>query len=475
MDIVLYFVLHQPLRIRPIIGYPLGATPSNPYELFNWDLNQVIFRRISEKVYTRASKILLDNLKMFKDFKITLSISGLAIELMEKWAPEALRILQDMVETERVELCAQTYYHSVTWLIDSEEFIEQIREHIAKIREVFGYIPKSAENTEFIYNNDVACTLAKLGFKTTVTEGIDWIKGFKGSNYVYEAYGCNIRVLLRNYRLSDDLAFRFNLRTWDQYPLTADKYASWLESSPGDVILIALDYETFGEHQPPESGIYEFLQWLPREVSKRSRLKFATLYEAALNNKPVGIIDIPPWSTISWADERDLSAWAGNEIQRIHLDMLKLLYYYAKALGGEYLRLWRLYSVSDHFYYQATKTGPAGEVHSYFNPYGSPYKAQIVYQQALLILSEYLKSRIKGEECKFLENFKAPPELCFYSLKTGVRACSFKELLELINEHRDLIEYHIREGHIDKWLRDVLLAGSLEEALSKCSQSSSKA
>lgn len=475
MDVVLFFEIHQPLRIAPLVDIPPGLNIEDPWSLFSWDLNERVFKRVAERVYTKASRILYRALKENPGFKFTVSASGIAVELMERWAPEALEILRQAVETERVELSAQTYYHSLAWLIDRGEFMEQVRDHVKLIEEIFGYTPTSAENTEFIYNNDVGCALYSMGFKAVVTEGVEWVPGFAGHNYVYENPLCGVRILLRNYRLSDDIGFRFSLRSWDQYPLTADKYASWLEASPGDLVLIAIDYETFGEHHWPETGIYEFIEWLPREVSKRPGLRFSTVTEAAQAHRPRGVYDVPPWSTISWADERDLSAWIGNEVQRMALETLKNLYSYAKALGGDSLKIWRLFSMSDHFYYQATKGGPAGEVHSYFNPYGSPYRAQATYIRALDVLARYLASRAREDLCSFLARFRAPDRYCYYftdrrGIYTGSRACSYWELVGAINSlPRDIVEYHISRGSIGEWLERVLLVrGGFDEIAKRC-------
>ncbi|MCX8196397.1 MAG: glycoside hydrolase family 57 protein [Acidilobaceae archaeon] len=462
MELVLFFEVHQPLRLKPTIAYPLGSQPSSLRELFEWELNKEVFRRVAERAYVKASRVLLEALQEHRDFRLTFSISGLAIEAMERWSPEALELFRKMVETERVELAAQTYYHSLAWLVDREEFAEQVREHAAKLEEVFGYSPTAAENTEFIYDNDLACALYNLGFRATVTEGAPWLRGFVGENRVYRAWGCEMRVLLRNYMLSDDVGFRFSLRSWDQYPLTADKYAAWIAFSPGEVVLVALDYETFGEHQREESGIYEFLRWLPKEAARRG-IRFSTLTEAALSHEPAGVIDVPPWAPVSWADERDLSAWVGNEAQRLHLQALRDLYYYAKTAGGGALRLWRLMSVSDHFYYQATKGGPAGEVHSYFNPYRSPYVAQLVYQRALVLLAEELRRAAREDICSFLKAFRAPERFCFYPSDPRLgRACSLAELAEGL-ERGGAWEEHLRKGHVEAWLRDVMLT-TLEEA-----------
>ncbi|MDT7888662.1 MAG: glycoside hydrolase family 57 protein [Desulfurococcales archaeon] len=480
MDIVLFFEIHQPLRIAPLVDIPPGIDIEDPASLFRWDLNERVFRRVSERVYIKASRILYKSLKENPGFRFTVSVSGIALELMERWAPEAIEILRMMAETERVEFSAQTYYHSLAWLIDREEFMEQVREHIKILDELLGYRPTSAENSEFIYNNDIGCTLASMGFKVVVTEGVERIQGFAGPNHVYENPLCSVKLLLRNYLLSDDIGFRFSLRTWDQYPLTVEKYASWLESSPGDLVFIAMDFETFGEHHWPETGIYEFLEWLPREILRRSGLRFSTVTEAATRNRVRGIYDVPPWSTISWADERDLSAWVGNEVQRISLETLKNLYSYARTLGGETLRIWRLYSMSDHFYYQATKVGPAGEVHGYFNPYRSPYRAQITYLRALDILARYIANSARKDICEFLKRFRAPDTYCFHftderGFYIGVKACSYEELLDFIESlPKSVIENHMARGDIDEWVRKILLVkGGLSDVEKKCGNRSS--
>ncbi|MDM7275624.1 MAG: alpha-amylase [Thermoprotei archaeon] len=474
MRTVLFFEVHQPLRIKPLASAPPGALLEGPEEVFNWDVNDLVFKRVSERVYIKASKVLLGALKENRDFKFTLSVSGITLEQLREKAPEALRLFEEMVESERVEFAAQTYYHSLAWLVDRGEFVEQVLEQAKLLEELLGYKPSSAENTEFIYNNDVGCTLSNMGFKAVVTEGVEWVQGFKGYNHVYTNPLCGIRILLRNYGLSDDLGFRFSLRDWDQHPLTASKYVSWLQASPGEVVMVALDYETFGEHQWPETGIYEFLEWLPREA-ERSGLVFSTVAEAASEVEPQGVYDVPPWSTISWADERDLSAWVGNDFQKAALEKLRTLYYYSKALGDRALRLWRLYSMSDHFYYQATKTGPAGEVHNYFNPYGSPYKAQVTYITALEAFSKWVVERARRNYCNFLSKFTAPEELCFYfktpgGSYTGFKACSMSELLESLQKAPgESIEYHEGRGDIERWAREVLLAREgFKAAASKC-------
>ncbi|AET32056.1 glycoside hydrolase family 57 protein [Pyrobaculum ferrireducens] len=453
MDVVFFFEVHQPRRLRPDLHRVFPRRPREE-EIFYEELDGHIFRRVSDRVYRKATKILIDASREIPGFKVTFSVSGLALEQFRRWAPDVLDLFRELASREVAEFVAQTYYHSLAWFVDRGEFREQVEMQVKAVEELIGYKPRAAENTEFIYNNDVACFLHSMGFSTVVTEGVEWVLGWRSPNYLYKSWGCGANVLVRNYRLSDDIGFRFGARWWDQWPLTADKYAAWLEATPGDVVLIAVDYETFGEHHWPESGIHEFLRWLPREIARRPRLRFATVSEAASRNTPRDVLEVPPWATISWADERDLSAWLGNELQRNAFALLTWLYPYARAIGGDVLRLWRLLSTSDHLYYQATKVGPAGEVHSYFSPYGSAYKAHDVYMAALSYLLLYIReawSRDAAERLVFTD------ERCFYG--GGVRICSLKELRQMDKSFK---ERH-RED-LFKWLVDVFMLRAEEAA-----------
>ncbi len=428
-DVVLFFEIHQPRRVRPDLHRVFPRLPRED-EIFYDELNNAIFTRVVEKCYARATEIIAEASREVP-VKVTFSISGLALEQFKKHAPGVLETLRQLASSGVAEFTAQTYYHSLAWFIDRDEFREQVEQQVEAVKELLGYRPWAVENTEFIYNNDIACFLHSMGFRTILTEGVDWVLGWRSPNYVYRAYNCDARVLVRNYRLSDDVGFRFGDRRWDQWPLTADKYAAWLEATPGDVIFIAMDYETFGEHHWPESGIHHFLKWLFREVAKRPRLRLSTVSEAAWRHPPRDIYDVPPWASISWADDRTLSAWLGNEMQRNAFALLTWLYPYAKALGGEALRLWRLLSTSDHFYYQATKTGPMGEVHSYFSPYTTAYKAHDVYIHALTSLVMYI-SKSWSREAAWRLVFN--DERCFHS--GGVRICSLKQLEEIDEEFK---------------------------------------
>jgi alpha-amylase len=446
VDVVLFFEVHQPRRIRPDLHRVMPRVPEER-EIFYGELDHAIFERVANKAYRRATRILVNAAREIPGFRVTFSISGVALEQFRRQAPDVLEMLRELAFREAAEFVAQTYYHSLAWFVDREEFEGQVKMQAETVEELLGYKPRAAENTEFIYNNDVACALYSLGFKTVLAEGVERVLGWRSPNYVYRAWGCDARVLLRNYRLSDDVGFRFGARWWDQWPLTADKYAAWLEATPGDVVLIAVDYETFGEHHWPESGIHEFLAWLPREIARRPRLTLATVSEAAWRNPPRDVLDVPPWGTISWADERDLSAWLGNELQQNAFKLLKWLYPYARALGGDVLRMWRELSCSDHFYYQATKTGPAGEVHAYFNPYGSAYRAHDAYMMAVTALAATIRERWSAEAA---ERLVLADERCFFG--GSVKICSLKEL--------KAADAAFRARHREdllKWLVDVFM------------------
>lgn len=455
--IVLFFELHQPLRLKKLSLYSPSNLPASLNEAIDAAGNSEILSRVVSRTYLAATKILYEASQKVKDLKVTMSISGILLEQLRKEHGEVIDLLRKLVDNGTLELAAQTYYHSLAWFIDKSEFEDQVKAQTDLVRETFGVNPSVAENTEFIYNNDIGCEFQRLGFKGVITEGVDWLLGWRSPNYVYQNPLCGIRLLLRNYRLSDDIGFRFSDRQWNEYPLTADKYASWVASTPGDLVVVALDYETFGEHHWPESGIHEFLRWLPVELSKRG-VKFLKASEA-VNLEPRGYLDVPPWSTISWADERDLSAWLGNGMQRKAFDVLRKYYYFARALGGDYLRSWRLLSVSDNLYYMATKPGNEGEVHRYFSYLGDPYDSFLTYSYALELLGLMIRNGLKESPCAVVK-VRLPDDLCFRFYNPGgtevAKVCSIPDLVSALGApHKDFINKAISEGYLDKWLQEV--------------------
>lgn len=288
----------------------------------------------------------------------------------QKWKPEVIESFKKLADTGCVEFLDQTFYHSLASLYSSEreEFKEQVKEHRELMETLFDQKPRVFENTEFLYNNSIADTLDELGYEAVYTEGAHRVLNWRSPHYVYESKNSEIRTLLRDYRLSDDIAFRFSNEDWQEYPLTADKYAEWLSSVSGDCINIFVDYETFGEHQYPETGIHDFLRWLPGEVIRHDDLNFVTPSELSKRN-PVGEIDVHDYDTVSWADAlRGTDAWLGNSMQQYCFEKLRELEPAVKEVGDEDLiKIWRLLQISDHLYYLYTGIGAPQEVHDYFS------------------------------------------------------------------------------------------------------------
>ncbi len=377
-NISLSFEVHQPHRLNR--GFPYHGG-----EYIDYELNHSTFNKISEKCYHPATETILDKLDEHKnEFKVSFSISGVFLEQCEMWDPDLLELFKNLTETANVEFLCQTYYHSLPSLYEiKDEFIAQVEMHFRTIRDLIGYTPTFFENSEFLYNNEIAELAKSLGFKGIFTEGIPRILGWRSPNYVYR-HGA-MPVLLRNYQLTDDIGFRFSSRSWEEYPLTADKYAAWLSNTQGDCINIFMDYETLGEHHWADTGIFEFLRYLPDEVLKYDHLSFLTPSEIVERCDPVGEINVGVFDTISWADlERDTSCWLGNEMQIACYEKLKRMEKKVKETKNqELIETWRRLGISDHLYYLFTSGGGPGEVHSYFSPYNSPIDAFVIYYSIL--------------------------------------------------------------------------------------------
>ncbi len=332
--------------------------------------------------------LLLSLIKSTKGaFKCSFSITGSALEQFEAYAPEVLDSFKALAATGSVEFLAETYSHSLASLTCEEEFTKDVKLHAAKIKELFGAKPTAFRNTELIYSDGIGEMVAKMGFKTILAEGARHVMGWKSTNFVYaNALNQKLRLLLRNYNLSDDIAFRFSNQGWDMYPLTADKYVDWLKNSElaqGEVINLFMDYETFGEHQKATTGIFDFMKNLPAKVLESGELEFATVSEASKKHQPVSVLHCP--HVMSWADEeRDVTAWLGNDLQNeAFAKIYSLRDKVAKLKNADFDFVWRFMQNSDHFYYMATKWLSDGDVHSYFNPYDSAYEAFINYMNVL--------------------------------------------------------------------------------------------
>jgi alpha-amylase len=396
--ICLYFQVHQPFRFRRYRFFDIG----NDHYYYDDYSNESILNNVANRCYLPANKIILDLIKEYGSrFKVTFSISGIALDQFELYAPEVIESFQKLAKTGFVEFLAETYSHSLSSLSDPDEFEKQVKDHSARIKSLFGKTPTVFRNTELIYSDEIGSQVANLGFKAMLTEGAKHVLGWKSPNYVYcNAINPRLKVLLRNYKLSDDIAFRFSNKTWNQYPLTAEKYVAWLNAidKKEQTVNVFMDYETFGEHQDSSTGIFEFLKALPGAVLSRSPFQFATASEVADGHQPVAAITAA--HPISWADEeRDITAWLGNELQQAAFRKLYSLAPQVYATDDAPIHLdWKNLQTGDHLYYMCTKVLSDGEVHKYFNPYDSPYDAFINYMNILSDFEYRLKGILKKED-----------------------------------------------------------------------------
>lgn len=381
-SICFYFQVHQPFRYRRYRFFDIG----NDHYYYDDYANESILRKVADRCYLPANKMMLELINKHKGkFKIAYSISGLAIEQFELYAPEVLDSFKALADTGCVEFLSETYAHSLVSLKNKDLFRKQIQEHDQLIEKYFGQKPTVFRNTELIYSDEIGEVIADMGYKAMITEGARHILGWKSPNYLYvNAINPRLKVLMRNYKLSDDLAFRFSNQGWNEFPLTAEKYVGWMKNMGKDEIFnIFLDYETFGEHLSAETGIFSFMEHLPDAVFKNSKITFAIPSEIATKFQPVSIVNVP--LPISWADEeRDLSAWLGNELQDEAFNKVyELADRMSRVTDSAMIKDWNYLQASDHFYYMCTKFFSDGEVHKYFNPYESPYEAFINYMNVL--------------------------------------------------------------------------------------------
>ena len=489
-DVVFMFEVHQPYRVERRFRERLseliargGRVTWEELEKLYFDdgLNRYVFRRAAERCYLPANQAILEGIERYKgqakEFKVAYSVSGLLLEQAERWYPEVVDSFKALADTGRVEFLDQTYYHSLAFLVSEEEFEYQVAQHRLLMQNMLGVRPTAVENTEFIYNNYVARVFARMGYRVVLTEGVERVLGWRSPNYVYRARDADIRVLMRNYRLSDDIGFRFGARWWSEYPLTADKYAAWLAATPGDVILIAVDYETFGEHFPAETGIFEFLRWLPGEILKWDNLYTVTPSEAAERNPPRDVLDVPEYNTISWADlERDLTAWLYNQMQWNAFNRLKNLWLAVRAYDSPRARrLWQLLSTSDHFYYMSTKGGGPGDVHMYFSPYGTSLEAYMYYSEVLGDFETRIYGELERDERARLRYawLRHVPHDKLFAFTTpsgetlGILAYNMFSLLEGVRRAPpEAIAHHHGRGDFARWIREVVGDGELAARVS---------
>ncbi|MHB8651827.1 MAG: glycoside hydrolase family 57 protein [Minisyncoccota bacterium] len=397
-SVCFYFQVHQPFRLKRYRIFDVG----NDRDYFNdkeeRDTNNArVFKKVATKCYLPANAVLLDLLHQHPEFKVSFSFSGVFLDQAVAFAPEVVDSFKALIATGRVEVLSETYHHSLAFLHSMDEFRAQVGLHRQKIQAIFGVTPRVFRNTELIYNNDIARAVEQMGYHGILAEGADHVLGWRSPNFLYRPCGTErIKVLLKNYRLSDDIAFRFSSREWAGWPLTAPKFAQWVSAvnGNGNLVNLFMDYETFGEHQWEDTGIFDFLRALPGEVLRHPDNNFVTPTEALERYDSVAELDVP--HHVSWADvERDLSAWLSNPIQHDAMRAVYALEDEVLATGDPHLvEDWRRLQTSDHFYYMCTKWFSDGDVHKYFNPYETPYEAFIAYMNVI----QDMKLRIAAQK-----------------------------------------------------------------------------
>jgi len=468
-EISFCFEVHQPLRLNKDFFW--GNSPLKEVVPDLWDFyfddaeNRRIFERVSDKCYLPANDVILECIREHENsdraFKVAYSFSGVFLDQCRRYRPEVLDSFVGLVDTGHVEVLEQTYYHSLSSLYeDKQEFYEQVKMHREAVWDAFGARPATFENTELIYNDEIARMVEGMGYRAIFTEGV-----VADPNFVYRPKGTGLALLLRNYQLTDDIGFRFSARSWPEYPLTADKYAAWLACTPGQCINIFCDYETFGEHQWADTGIFEFLRRLPGEMLRYENLRFATPGEIAGKIAPKEELSVVDY--VSWADlERNTSCWLGNGLQHACFLYQKRLEAPVKESGdGDLLKIWRTFGLSDHLYYIFTHGGGPGEVHSYFSPYGIPYDAAVTYFSVLCDLHFRLKKQIRLADSPFRfavgkDRFTGRVAWSLAGLKSAIEGADI-----------DSLEYHSQNGDMTSWAETSLGDESLAKRLSELQDS----
>jgi alpha-amylase len=448
-DICIGFEVHQPYRLNRFFVPDRKVRKKELEKLYFDEMNREVLDRVSQKCYIPATKIVLE--KLDEGFSCAFSISGTLLEQLEKWQPDALALFDQIARHRNAELLGQTYYHSIAGCFyDKSEFMEQVRMHADLMHDLFRIRPTFFENTEFTFNNAIAACVREMDYYGIFTEGVDRILGWRSPDYLYSCQ--DLPVLLRNVRLSDDIAFRFGNRSWDKYPLTADTYAGWLAGVPGDVVSIFIDFETFGEHFWQETGILDFLHSLPEEMAARG---VNTILPSQVPERFAvqDAIDVP--HTISWADiEKDASAWMGTDRQRLALSAIQKAKTYAVDKD-----IWRYLQTSDHFYYMASKYGTCGEVHAYFSHHG----ADDAFRTYMKVLADF-----ESRSIRFMKNKRSAktlrtltPEEAFWFAgpegSAGHAAYNLDQFLDLLPVvPADTVRFHQERGDFSTWAEQVL-------------------
>lgn len=385
--ICLYLHIHQPLRYREYSIFDVSNTSNYFEDNYNGrQSNERIFKKVAAKSYYPMLQLLLRKMREHPDFKVSFSITGTWLEQAERWTPDLIQIIREMVSSGQAEIVGETYYHSLAFFFDRAEFESQVDAHAAKIHQLLGCTPHAFRNTELAYNDELARWVESRGYRVVLAEGWDKILGWRSPNHVYRPAGCkSLKLLLKNYRLSDDIAFRFSNRAWSEWPLTVPKYQAWLNDDclRGNLINLFMDFETFGEHQWQDTGIFDFIGSLIDSWLSAYENRFVTVSEAANLEAPVGEISMP--ATVTWADtERDLSAWLSNAMQQSAMRDLYALRDRIISTGDmQLISDWRHLTTSDHPYSMCTKYWSDGDVHAYFSAYASPYESFMYFMNVL--------------------------------------------------------------------------------------------
>jgi alpha-amylase len=450
------FEIHQPFRLKRYRFFDIG----NDHYYFDDFLNDDIVTRIAHNSYIPAAETLLRMLEQNKHFRCSISVTGVAIEQLEQYVPEFIDLLKKLADTGRVEFVAQPYAYSLASLADPEEFANQIKHEVEELKSLFGVTPKVLRNTELIYCDELAPQFVELGFKGVLTEGAKHILGWKSPNYVYTAASApKLKLLLRNSKLSDDIAFRFSNTTWDAYPLTADKYIDWIAATPAEeqIINLYMNMETFGELQPANTGIFQFLEALPRFAENRG-IEFITPSEAISKIKPVDTLSV--MHPISSADEaRDTSAWLGNRLQNEAFNKLYSIAERVRLCEDRRIKQDYLYlQASDHFYYMSTKHTADGAVHSMFSPYETPFQAFTNYMN---VLADFIV-RVEEQYPLSIENEE------LNSLLTTIRNQATE--IETLNKELSSMRKNVEQYNIEHRLRQPEAANATEEKPKKAAK-----
>lgn len=385
--ICLYLHIHQPVRYREYSIFDVGNNSNYFHDDYHGrQSNERIFLKVANKSYRPMLNLLEHNIRQHPGFKVSLSITGTWLDQAKQWGPELIAQIRRMVKTGQVELVGETYYHSLAFFDNRDEFNTQVKLHAEEIKQLFGVTPRVFRNTELAYNDELAHWAEQQGYKGILAEGWDKVLGWRSPNYVYRPYGCNnLKLLLKNYRLSDDIAFRFSNRSWSEWPLTVPKYIDWVNHDclRGPLINLFMDFETFGEHQWEDTGIFNFMQTLIPEWLSTYDNKFVTVSEACDLMLPADDVSMP--DTVTWADtERDLSAWASNSMQHSAThDLYALRDRVLATKDDSLIRAWRYLTTSDHPYSMCTKYWNDGDVHAYFSAYASPYESFMYFENVL--------------------------------------------------------------------------------------------